>query len=368
MVTTLLFMLLTAFAFATGGTEAAEAGEGEWQPPRGIVIRTTSPGGTGYAEASAIAAAIKQSTNVNVATPPTDSTLGQLLPIKQGDAIATWYTGDEVTFARDGTAMFEEWGPQSLRMLWFGTPLPQGFATQRNSGIETFADIVGRKVARVPDDDSDMISYQALFAYMDAHPDMPSVGWEDVQSVRVSGFTAGQEALLSGAVEVAIMSATSSTANELAASMNGIRWLSMPYDTAADKRAWEAWREIKPYDVPQFAFDETIAAGVRASIPESEKPWIFGWPFLVVGYDFYPDNDLAYWLVKTMDETHELYKDSHPQLQQWTVENMFNNVDGWMVPIHDGAIRYFKEIGAWTDAAQAKHEELLQQFPENTRE
>lgn len=343
---------------------SAFAQKAEWTPPRGIVIRTTTPGGTGYSETSAVGAAIKTATGVNVATQPTDSTLGQLLPIKQGDAVATWYTGDEVMYARDGTSMFKEWGPQSLRMLWFGTALPQGFATQKKSGIKTISDIVGRKVARVPDDDSDLMSYDALFAYSAANPDVKDLSWDNVKPVKVSGFAAGQSALLSGAVEVAIMSATSSTAQELAASMSGIRWISLDNSTEGGKKGWEAWLNLKPYDVPLYATNETMAAGVRT--PE-DAAYIFGWPFLVIGYDFYPDDQLAYWLVKTMAETHDLYKDKHPQLRDWTVKNMFNNINGWMVPIHDGAVRYYKEIGVWSAAAQSKQEALLKLFPTNTR-
>jgi len=356
-----VFLLALAFISTAGKVFAQTQG---WTPPKGIVIRTTTPGGTGFAETSAIGAAIKKATGVNVATAPTDSTLGQLLPIKQGDAVATWYTGDEVTYARDGTSMFAEWGPQSLRMLWFGTALPQGFATQKKSGIKSISDIIGRKVAQVPADDSDNISYDALFAYSKANPDVADLSWDKLKPVKVSGFAAGQSALLSGAVEVAIMSATSATAQELASSMSGIRWISLDYETENGKKGWEAWKELKPYDVPLHATNETLAAGVRSA---ADAAWIFGWPFLVVGYDFYPDNNLAYWLVKTMAETHNLYKDNHPQLRDWTVENMFNNIEQWMVPLHEGAIRYYKEIGVWSDKAQAQHEKLLKLFPENTR-
>jgi len=65
-------------------------------------------------------------------------------------------------------------------------------------------------------------------------------------------------------------------------------------------------------------------------------------------------DDLAYRIVKTTLGHRDEFAKYHKAGLQWTVKQSLSNPS---VPFHNGAIRYYKEVGAWTpelDALQAK--------------
>ncbi len=67
------------------------------------------------------------------------------------------------------------------------------------------------------------------------------------------------------------------------------------------------------------------------------------------------DTDLVYNMTKAMVETFNDYKDGAPGNVGWDIKRQ---VFAWAIPVHDGAIKYFKEIGVWT-AEHHKHNDAL---------
>jgi TRAP-type uncharacterized transport system substrate-binding protein len=67
---------------------------------------------------------------------------------------------------------------------------------------------------------------------------------------------------------------------------------------------------------------------------------------------------MAYNVVKAFVENIEKFKKIHASFGRITVESLVG--PGVTVPYHDGAIRYFKEIGLWTPEMDARQAELLQ--------
>ena len=65
---------------------------------------------------------------------------------------------------------------------------------------------------------------------------------------------------------------------------------------------------------------------------------------------------LAYEMTKAMVELFPRYKGASPGIDGWSLERQ--NF-AWAVPYHDGAIRYFKEIGRWTGGAQQNNDGLI---------
>jgi hypothetical protein len=88
-----------------------------------------------------------------------------------------------------------------------------------------------------------------------------------------------------------------------------------------------------------------------------DNPWegsTYSYPILVANAS--QDADQVYSLVKAMIEGYDDYKDGAPGAKGWALESQ--NFE-WVMPFHDGAIRYFKERGVWTDAAQAHTDALI---------
>lgn len=70
--------------------------------------------------------------------------------------------------------------------------------------------------------------------------------------------------------------------------------------------------------------------------------------------------DAAYALVKTLFERRDEFKDAYPATgSQIKLENAHRWGDG--APYHDGAVRFFKEKGAWPAEVEARHQVLLKE-------
>ena len=79
-------------------------------------------------------------------------------------------------------------------------------------------------------------------------------------------------------------------------------------------------------------------------------------------YDW-AEEKLLYWLAKQIHLQYDAYKDTHPFLQEWTIEHALNS-DLWTCPWHEGSINYFKDIGRWTPEMESKQQELLTLYPQ----
>ena len=68
------------------------------------------------------------------------------------------------------------------------------------------------------------------------------------------------------------------------------------------------------------------------------------------------DADLAYEMTKAMDELYDAYDGNAPGIGGWSIDAQNFT---WVVPYHEGAIRYFEEIGVWTEEAQTHNDDLI---------
>jgi len=273
---------------------------------------------------------------------------------------------DEVYMAMEGMMLFKDagWPPQSLRMAWFGSRVPQGWLAKGNSGIKTLNDMVGKRVTQTPPGSADELIYNAIFAYTKAHPDFVDLSWDNLKPVPVSEIDHGMDALMSGAADVAIFTANTATTQEAASAPAGINWINLPNKTAADKKAWDAFLSVLPCNGPSH-WEDTIPT---ASKDKPADLWEFH--HVLVSYDFAPDENLAYWLTMQIDKNFNLFREKHVQLKYWNIDFALSpdNLSHWFVPWNKGSIRYFKDIGRWTPAMQARLEEILKKYPQtNTK-
>jgi hypothetical protein len=178
---------------------------------------------------------------------------------------------------------------------------------------------------------------------------------DDVINTPVSSFAAGQRALLEGAVDVAAVSGQSAAAYEIEASAHGIHWIELPNETPEDFKAWERYHEINPAFYPN-----TVSTAAGSSKDNPVRIW--GYNYQGSCYDW-SDQDMVYWVVKTMAENYDTWSKGHAYLKKWTVKHCLNH-DLWFVPRAEGFIRYFKEVGKWTPEMEQKNNELLKKWPQ----
>jgi len=235
-----------------------------------------------------------------------------------------------------------EFGPTELRMIFECKRLSACSAAVRaDSDIYTPYDIKGKRLTWYVGSPGRNLHLSATLYFA-------NLTWDDVEKVEVSGYPAGPAALKMGTADVSYCDTMSTDAYELEASPAGLRYLPFPPD---DVEAWERAKPVNPIYYPILC---EHGAGLSAENPI----WLrtIKYPTYVCHKDL-PEN-VAYWLTKGIVECYEDYKDAAPGMEWWTLEGCIDTAP--YVAWHPGTIRYFKEIGVWTDEMEEQQQELLE--------
>ena len=120
----------------------------------------------------------------------------------------------------------------------------------------------------------------------------------------------------------------------------------MPHD---DLEAVARVQERLPWYVPHIAFEGPTLPAEGLEVFSSAYP-------LLVGLED-SDATIAYSLVKIMYRHYDEYKNNAPGATGWKMDRQ--KFEQAFLPYHPGAIRYYRGIGVWTDAAEAKNQQNL---------
>lgn len=331
----LVFLLFHALIMtATTPTFATEK-----KLPNLIGLSTYSSGSVGYTVFSAMGLAIEKKTGMKVRVVPAGTAKGRLLPSLLGNTLIS------ATVYADYAAMaggIWEWaieGPQiqNFVMVWSGGTSQTALFARGNSGINTWEDMRGKRIADATGFDESVANRtKAKLAY-------GGLTLADMVRVPVAGYPAIMKAVVEGTADLAYGSPVAGDCIALAASVHGLKWFAMPPE---NEEGWKRVRAIAPY---LFPYLETVGAGVS-----KEKPlWMVGQPYI---WSTSPKADeyVIYRIVKAIIEGFDLYKDIHPQCPRWNLDQALDikTLYAIGVPYHPGAVKAFKEIGRWT----AEHE------------
>ncbi|MAC77305.1 MAG: C4-dicarboxylate ABC transporter substrate-binding protein [Rhodobacteraceae bacterium] len=288
-------------------------------------------GSSGYIEATAIANALIEQHGSRVRVVPSGTSVGRMMQLKQG-RVSLGFLANEAYFASEALYDFStrEWGPQDLRAL-MGREALFGIVTTAKSGITSIADLKGRRVALIQAHPSTNFKVQGVLAFA-------GLGWDDVEAIEVPGYSAGLQAVLDGAVDAAGAVVGASVLREIEASPDGIGWLPVPADDA------EGWARINA-SAPLFA-PSLMTSGPGAS-EENPVPLVgYRYPILSVYAEASVDD--VYDMTKAIVEGYDLYKDAAPVMPAYDVNKAGH--PPYDTPTHDGAKKYFEDIGIWTEA------------------
>ena len=311
------------------------------QLPRQIAWTAYNLGTTGYNQAVAIGAMLRDKYDVTLRIIPGQNDVSRLLPLKTGRVDFT-ANGVATYFAQEGMFQFAnpEWGPQPLRLLMTSNGLSnQGIAVAADTGVTTFAELRVRRVPYVR-------AAPALNVSMEAYLACGGLTWDDVIRVDFPGYDANWNGLINGDIDVAFGTTVSGPPYRLEASPRGILWLPAPHD---DEGCWERMLAIGPYFTKHFA---TRGAGISEENPH--EAGTYSYPLLTALAT--QDNDYVYALTRAINENYDDFKDSDPGAIGWALESQ---VFQWVVPYHEGAVNYWREIGVWTDVIEAHNQGLI---------
>lgn len=335
------FLRATACLLLLAAASPAAVRAQDVELPKTLAVTSYDVGAASYNQAVALGTALGNAYDVSLRVLPATSDVARLIPLKQG-RVQFGVVGSESFNAVEGTEAFSapEIGPQPLRML-VGSNSDNCFtlALRGDAGIETVKDVAGKRIAFV-------VGAPALQSNVAGFLAFGGMGWDDVQKVEVASFGASWEALINNQVDAITTLTTGGLAQQAAASPAGLRWLPLP---ASDKEGWKRLQAVKPQFSPR--------KGTLGPNMSKENPLeCAGFPFPVLLT--YPDQDegLVYNLTKAINEQFDNYVKIEAAMIGWSADRQ--NFQ-WVIPYHEGAVRFWKEKGLWSDEAQAHNDALI---------
>lgn len=309
-------------------------------------------GSAGYNQSVAIGAALKNSAGVNLRVLPGKNDVARTEPLRQGK-VQFSATGVGGSFmSQEGVFAFgaENWGPQPVRVLLANNGGTVGLAMAvaaeaceeagkpNCEGFE-YSDLKGMRVAWVKGAPALNVNNQAYLAY-------GGLSWDDVEKVEFGGFSAAWAGMVNGDVDAAFASTNSGKAYEAASGPRGVYW---PPIDPNNQEGLARMQDIAPFFAP-------MTATVGATIDGTPGVATAGYAYPVLIAMESQDPDLVFNMTKAMVELFPDYDGNAPGIGGWSKDKQDFQ---WVVPYHDGAIRYWKEAGLWNDDAQAHNDSLI---------
>ena len=298
-------------------------------------------GSGGYNQAVAIGNALKNKFGVNLRVLPGKNDISRNIPLRDGKVPFSANGVGGSYLAQEGLFEFgaRDWGPQAVRSLILNnSDALLTIVTAKDANIRTAADLKGKRVAWVVGAPSLNQNITALLAFA-------NLTWNDVQKVEFGGFGQAMDGIINNQVDAAFSSTISGQAYKIASSPRGLQY---PVFSHADKAAWARVNKIAPFFVPAFGIE-------GADLSPQKKAEAATYPYPVLMTMAPTDADLVYNMTKAMVELFDDYRSGAPGNNGWDLKRQ---IFAWAIPMHDGAIRYYKERGVWT-AEHQKHNDAM---------
>ncbi len=313
-------VLATLVALSCGGPTGP--------PVRRLSIATGGTGGVYYPYGGAIARVISTHVpGVDATAEVTAGTIDNLKLLGDGRADLGFALAASLAEAVNGTGPFADRGPMPLRALAVLYANYTHLATFADSGIARLADLKGRVVSTgAPGSGTELIALRLLEA----------AGIDPARDLRRQSLGVAQsaDALKDGKIHAFFWSGGLPTAAVLDLATTSSRPL-----------------RLLPTDEVLPALRARYGAGVyhRLVIPRGAYPRldadvpVVGVFNVLVAHERL-DAELAYQIVKALFEWKAELEAVHPEARALTLDTA---VSGSPAPFHPGAVRYYRERGAW---------------------
>ena len=335
-----IFAVNFVFLLTMAGYSFAQSNQSAF--PRQMAWTAYNLGSTGYNQAVAIGAMLREKFGVTLRVIPGQNDVSRLLPLKTGRVDFT-VNGVSTYFAQEGMFQFanDQWGPQPVRLLMTSNGLSnQTVGVAADIGVEEIADLRGRRIPYVR-------GAPALNVSMEAYLACGNLTWDDVVRVDFPGYDAAWTGVINGDVDAGFGTTVSGPMYRVEASPRGIFWPPAPHD---DQGCWERMLAIGPYFTKHHA---TRGAGIDPNNPQ--EAGTYPYPMLTALSN--QDENLVRALTQAIHENYDDFKDSDPGAIGWALDRQ---VFQWVVPYHDGAVQYWREIGIWTDELEQHNNSLVE--------
>jgi TRAP transporter TAXI family solute receptor len=239
----------------------------------------------------------------------------------------------DANMAATGTGNYKKAYP-TIRVVAGGVfPFTGSIMVLDKSEIRTAADLKGKRMAW--DFGGHAITHTWQMAAMEVLGLKPT----DVSQVRVSNLNDAVRAVPEGKVD-ATFAAIGIGINEEANAMEAIRFLNLPDNAASNKILGKYGASI---------VKQEPTAGIRTDTR------VIGYPLHLASSTKVSDKTVATLLKVWWDNLGDL-QTIHPQFKKWTKD--VQAITNFTVPYHDGAVKFYKDVGVWT----AKHDQRTKEI------
>ena len=209
-----------------------------------------------------------------------------------------------------------------------GKPRQRRGFVRADSSIKSIADLKGKPMV------DGYTAQNTILPQLDAMYATAGLSRSDMRPVKVPSVVAGADAFISGDSVGFIFAHGAGKVREADASVGGLRALPIPNtpeNVHAIKQHWPVayLTEMKP----------------NPNSPGVEKPgWFMAYPQIVFTHKDVPDA-VVYKMAKVLYEHKDAMTATFAPFVQFDPKRMVG--DAGAVPYHEGAIRFFKDIGLW---------------------
>jgi TRAP transporter TAXI family solute receptor len=303
---------------------------------------TASVGSSNYVITVGMANILTKNAGINVTAEAVGGTDANIRALRDKKIDMGMLNSDAVTNAFLGTEQFAKAGKFGLRILVQGQERYNYIIFRKASGIKTPADLRGKKFIgrRRALGDIEKVTTAMLNAY--------SVPQDSVRILETAETNEALEALKTGAVDGACVPGGQRASNLMdLANDADVFFNSFPDDKLN--------LMLKEIGIPFLK--GVVPPGIYKGQTEPIQTTL-----LLLGVSVRHDfpEETAYRVTKTLMESQKELAAVHNVGKEWTMENTLKKPPA---PFHPGAIKYFKEKGAWTPVLDQAQQELLKMGP-----
>jgi len=298
-------------------------------------------GSTGYVQTATISNGLMKKYGVKVRVIPSGTSIGRFMPLLTGSATYA-NMGDESAFYIEGLYECNAMGlgPQPLRQV-LAVPYVTVMAVTKESKITTPYTLKGKRVALVMGASTLNVKAISTLAFA-------NLTFSDVVKVEFPSYAASLKGLIEGKVDAAIAGHDAPILYELETTPRGLSHVVYPHK---DKEGWARMQAITPWLGPTLWDD-----GPGFTKGKPDEVWSYRYPNMVT----FEKTSAAevYALVKAINEAYPLYKDGHKMMPFWKAEKA--GVPPANCPFHEGAIKYYREVGVWESEHDTWNKKLIE--------
>ncbi len=314
------------------------------QMPKSVTIGTPPPGTLLYGVGGGLAKVVSDAAPFQMTVQPYSGTSTYFPLVNDGEVDFAVVNAVDLGLAYQGPDRLKVGGRNpfpftpNARLVMRGSLIMGSLVVRKDSPIKMLQDVRGKRVT------GEYPAHLAVWYSVYASLANGGLTWNDVKVVPVPAVNDGIDALVQGRADVSMYAVGSAKIKEADATV-GVRYLSLDCSPQGQERIKKA--------IPGY-YLVILKAGSFTGIVEDTC--VFAYDMYLVTHKALP-NAVGHAAVKAIWENIDKLPPLHPNFNDWTRQRaVFPDVT---IPYHPGAIKFYKEQGAWKAEMDQVQQKLL---------